>query len=68
VTIHLPGGKRFIVLTPGCSETNAYIQQASLNGKPLAGPWFSHADLVQGGKLELIMGQKPNRSWGVSEK
>lgn len=68
VTIHLPGGKRFIVSAPGCSETNAYIQQAFLNGRPLAGPWFSHADLAQGGELKLIMGQKPNRHWGVSEK
>jgi predicted alpha-1,2-mannosidase len=63
VTIHLPGGRQFIVSAPGCSETNAYIQQAFLNGKPLAGPWFGHADLMQGGELKLIMGQKPNRNW-----
>jgi len=66
VTISLPTGKQFVVSAPGCSETNKYIQQAFLNGKPLAGPWFKHADLINGGELKLIMGQKPNTSWGTN--
>lgn len=68
VTIHLPNEKQFIVSAPGCSERNKYIQQAFLNGKPLDGPWFGHDVLVNGGELKLVMGQKPNRTWGVSAK
>jgi predicted alpha-1,2-mannosidase len=64
-TIHLPNGKNFIVSAPGCSETNKYIQEAYLNGKPLKGPWFTHSDLIKGGELKLIMGALPNKSWGV---
>ncbi len=64
IKIDLPNGKQFIVSAPGCSETNKYIQQAFLNGKPLAGPWFTHTDLIEGGRLKLIMGRKPNKSWG----
>ncbi|MBN2377007.1 MAG: glycoside hydrolase family 92 protein, partial [Sedimentisphaerales bacterium] len=65
ITIDLPNGKQFTVLAPGCSETNKYIQEAYLNGKPLNTPWFTHKDLVNGGELKLIMGQKPNKKWGV---
>jgi putative alpha-1,2-mannosidase len=61
----LPNGKDFVVSAPGCSETNKYIQEAYLNGKPLKGPWFTHSDLISGGELKLIMGVMPNKSWGV---
>ncbi len=65
ITIHLPNGKTFKVSAPGCSTTNKYIQEARLNGKPLIKPWFSHEELMAGGELKLIMGQKPNMDWGV---
>jgi predicted alpha-1,2-mannosidase len=65
VTIHLPNGKQFTVSAPGCSETNMYIQQAFLNGKPLNEPWITHDDIVNGGELKLIMGPRPNKTWGV---
>ena len=66
VTVNLPNGKQFIVSAPGCSESNKYIQHAFFNGKPLTDPWFTHADLVNGGHLKLVMGQKPNTSWGIN--
>lgn len=65
VTIHLPNGKQFTVSAPGCSQTNMYIQKAFLNGKPLNTPWITHTDIVNGGELKLIMGPKPNTTWGV---
>ena len=64
ITIDLPNGRKFRVTAQNCSETNKYIQKASLNGKELVGPWFTHDDLIKGGHLELVMGQKPNKSWG----
>ena len=64
-TIHQPNGRDFVVKAPGCSETNKYIQEAYLNGKPLKGPWFSHKNLTDGGELKLIMGPLPNKSWGM---
>lgn len=63
--IHLDNGKDFTILAPGCSETNKYIQQAFLNGKPINSPWFTHQDLVGGGELKLIMGPYPNKEWGA---
>ena len=68
IKINLPNGKVFTINAPNCNETNKYIQKASLNGKTLDGPWFTHDDLINGGTLELEMGAHPNKVWGASEE
>ncbi|HEY0273753.1 MAG TPA: glycoside hydrolase family 92 protein, partial [Chitinophaga sp.] len=65
VTIALENHKKFTVIAHDCSVINKYIQHASLNGKPLNTPFFTHEQLVNGGTLELFMGPKPNKQWGV---
>jgi len=65
VTIDLPSGKQFTILAHGSSAVNKFIQSARINGKMLATPWFTHQQLVDGGTLELFMGPKPNKTWGV---
>ncbi len=67
INISLPGGKMFSVDAKNNSETNKYIQDAKLNGKPLTRAWFTHDDLKNGGKLDLTMGPEPNREWGSKE-
>jgi len=62
--IAIGGGKTFTVESINVSRENKYIQSATLNGKKLDRAWFTHEELMQGGKLELIMGQRPNYSWG----
>lgn len=64
-SIALPNGKTFELIARHCSVKNKYIQHAALNGKVLDRPWFTHAELVAGGKLELEMGPLPNKSWGL---
>jgi predicted alpha-1,2-mannosidase len=64
ISITLPNGKTFTVVAKNSSDSNKYIQKASLNGKPLNKPWFTHDDLVNGGKLQLEMGSQPNKLWG----
>jgi predicted alpha-1,2-mannosidase len=66
VKIDLGGGKYFEIEAPGCSDENKYIQSAQLNGKDWNKPWFSHDDIKNGGKLTLVMGDKPSR-WGAGE-
>ncbi len=63
VTIDLPNGKTFTLVATNSSRTNKYIQSATLNGKILSTPWFSHTDLINGGKLVLEMGEKPGKIW-----
>jgi predicted alpha-1,2-mannosidase len=64
VSIELNNGKRFTLIAKNCSGTNKYIQSATMNGKELETPWFSHDDLVNGGTLVLEMGEKPGKIWG----
>ncbi len=56
VSIALDNGNTFTVVAEGASRTNKYIQSAKLNGKVLDSLWFSHAQLMDGGTLELILG------------
>jgi len=61
--IQLGNGKVFNIEARNVSDYNKYIQSATLNGKKLDGPWLHHEDLVNGGKLVLEMGDKPNYEW-----
>ena len=65
VRVHLGNGKVFEIVARNNSAQNIYIQSATLNGKPWTKPWFSHADIANGGTLELTMGPAPNKSWGA---
>ena len=67
VTIDLPNKKQFRLTANNCSVINKYIQSAKLNGKQLSTPWFTHAQLISGGHLELEMGPMPNKKWGIPE-
>jgi predicted alpha-1,2-mannosidase len=64
VTIHLHNGKTFIIVCKNNSRDNKYIQSVKLNGKPLDQVWLKHADVVNGGKLELQMDDTPNEKLG----
>lgn len=66
MVIHLGNGKEFRIIARNCSQENKYIQSAKLNGKEWNKPWFSHDDIKEGGILELVMGDKANKSWGSS--
>ena len=61
VELELPNGKTFTVKATGASGKAKYIQAAALNGKPLTAPKFSHKEMLEGGTLELTMGERPNK-------
>ena len=59
-------GKEFVIETRNNSVGNTYIQSARLNGTDLKNNWFYHSDFVKGGKLEIVLGPKPNKRWGTT--
>lgn len=65
ISIKLASGKHFTVKAQDNKKNNVYIQSATLNGKPLFKPWFTHHDLLNGGTLLLKMGDRPNKTWGI---
>ncbi len=66
--LDIGNGKTFEVVCLNYSQENKYIQSAKLNGKEWNKSWFSHADLMKGGKLELVMGKYPNKNWASDDK
>jgi predicted alpha-1,2-mannosidase len=65
ISIELPNGKSFSVITKNNSKENKYIQKITLNGSPLTKTFFTHEDILKGNVLEIEMGNHPNKSWGT---
>ncbi len=57
-------GKEFVITAKNSSPDNIYIQSATLNGQPLDKCWIYYRDIVDGGKLEYVLGREPNEKWG----
>jgi predicted alpha-1,2-mannosidase len=62
-SIDVGNGKTFTIVSAGAGDGSRYIQQASLNGKPLPAPFLSHEQIVAGGELTLVMGDAPKMRW-----
>jgi predicted alpha-1,2-mannosidase len=65
MSMKLGNGKTFTVVAKNNSAGNVYIQSATLNGKPLNEPVIRYSDIMQGSRLEFVMGAQPSK-WGSS--
>jgi predicted alpha-1,2-mannosidase len=65
VTIRLSNGKELKIVAKNNARENQYVQSIRLNGRPLDRVWFRHADIANGGQLELVMGDTPNTALGT---
>jgi putative alpha-1,2-mannosidase len=63
-SINLDNGKKFTVEAINNSPANIYIQSLLLNGKRYNKTYILHRDIMNGGLLKIIMGSKPNYSFG----
>lgn len=61
IALHAPyaKGKEFVIETNNNNSQNGYVQSLTLNGKKLSKPFIDLADIQNGGKLVLQMGDKP---------
>lgn len=62
-TFNLSKGKKFTVKAKGRTPKAFYIQSATLNGKPLERSFIRHEEIMNGGELVFVMGEKPNKQW-----
>lgn len=67
-TINMENGKKFTVIARGNSDKNIYIQSAKLNGKTYKNSFITYDQIMKGGTLEFVMGDKPNKSFGAAKK
>jgi predicted alpha-1,2-mannosidase len=68
ITIRLHNGKTLRIVCRNNSSDDKYIQSIKWNGQPRTQVWIKHADISNGGVLELQMGNTPNQKLGTSPK
>jgi predicted alpha-1,2-mannosidase len=65
ITIQPRNGKTLRITCRNNSKDNKYIRSIRINGQPSRQVWFRHADIVNGGAIELEMGNTPNKDLGA---
>jgi putative alpha-1,2-mannosidase len=60
-TLHLANGRDFTVSAAPLDDAHPYVGEVTLNGKPLAGPFLRHAQILAGGRLHFRMQARPAR-------
>jgi predicted alpha-1,2-mannosidase len=66
--IQVGNGKALVIETVGNGQGKPYVQSVTWNGKPYSKSWFSHAQIAQGGKFVIEMGEKPNQRFAVARE
>lgn len=65
MTMRTGNGKVFRVMARNNSPSAIYIQGAKLNGRPYDKCYIDYRDIMAGGELELMMGDKPSKKGGL---
>jgi predicted alpha-1,2-mannosidase len=68
VTITLPAGKKLIITVHKTGTTNIYIHSVKLNSQTYSHSFITYKNIMEGGTLEFVMGDKPNKQFGVNEQ
>ena len=55
------------IIAENVSDENKYIQSATLNGKEFNRTVINHKEIQQGGTLQFVMGNIPNKNWGIKK-
>ncbi len=64
ITFRLGNGKLFTVTGENTGEGNIYVQSATWQGKPLTECKLTHSQILEGGELHFVMGNKPSE-WAI---
>jgi putative alpha-1,2-mannosidase len=59
--IKLENGRTLTIRADGQSDRNVYVKGVTLNGRPLARRYVTHAELMAGGTLVFKMDEEPRR-------
>ncbi|SEB80242.1 GH92 family glycosyl hydrolase [Terriglobus roseus] len=63
--LHLPNGKTLTIVADRLTETNAFVQSVTLNGKALDRSFVTHQELMSGGELRFVMSPKDKAAWSL---
>lgn len=69
ITFNLPNKKKFVIQTNGPKgKDNDYIQSVQINGKSWNSFEFPFKTFVNGGTMNIELGNTPNKKWGIGSK
>ena len=66
-TINLANGKT-LTITANDPSKNVYIDKVLLNGTEIASNYLTYSQIMQGGKLEYVLSENPNKTRGVDKE
>ena len=59
--------KTFTSIAKNYSPDNVFIQSVKLNGKKWNKTYIPVEEIRKGGSMEYVLGNKPNKNWGIAE-
>ena len=68
ITLNLTNGKKFAVIAKGSDRSKKYIHKATLNGEEITSPFITHKQIMDGGNLNLLLEELPDKEWGKDPK
>ncbi|MEG1664707.1 MAG: GH92 family glycosyl hydrolase [Mucinivorans sp.] len=68
IKLYLENGKVFEIVSPENSAKNIYVEQIKLNGREFTKNYISLDNIFSGGKMEVKMGVKANKTRGISKE
>jgi len=67
-TFNWPGKKKLEIGVENYADQHKYIQKVTLNGKEINRNYLTHEEIMAGGKLVIVAGAEPNKSWGIKDQ
>jgi len=67
-TVHFENGNKLVINAPENSDKNRYIEAMTLNGKTYTKNYLKHADLQNGGEINIRMSETPNKQRGTQKE
>ena len=58
--------RTIVINAPQNSETNYYIQDMKVNGQEYTKNYITYSTLQNGGTIDYVMGDKPNKNRGIA--
>ncbi|WP_321437926.1 GH92 family glycosyl hydrolase [uncultured Bacteroides sp.] len=67
-TITFENGNKMVINAPNNSVENRYVETMTLNGKTYTKNYLKHADLINGGEINIRMSDTPNKQRGIQKE
>lgn len=67
IKLNFENGRCLEIRALGVSDVKRYVKEVRLNGRPYSKMYITHKDLLNGGVLEFVMSDTPNKKRGLSK-